>query len=137
MGTSRGKDPDAKREKELAKALAQRGQSATGTVVSMRETGRTRSDGAASEIDFALRFSTGDGRAVEVGVQQFMNGVTLTGLAPGEPVTLMYDRDDPSRVMVQQSPKYVFVKNPNQAFDGNSVVAVPVAEAGQSAIVEG
>src|SRR5260370_2512497 len=54
----------------------------------------------------------------------------LTGLTSGEPVTLAYDREQRSQVMVQQSPKYVLVKNPSQAFDGNSVVAVPVADAG-------
>ena len=61
MGLFRGKDVDAQREKELAKALALRRVTVTGTVVSVEETGRTRSDGAAREIRFAVRFKAGDG----------------------------------------------------------------------------
>jgi hypothetical protein len=35
----------------------------------------------------------------------------------------------PTRVIVQQSPKYVLLRNPNMAFDGKPVIAVLAAEA--------
>jgi hypothetical protein len=41
----------------------------------------------------------------------------------------MYDRSDPAALIVMQSPKFVFVRNPNAAFDGKPMRAVPAAEA--------
>lgn len=120
-----------KGEAELAKAIAKRGVPIEASIVSMRETGETRKDGLARQVEFELSFSPSDGGAVRVTTRQFMNDLTLTGLAPGEPVSILYDRDDPNRVLVQQSPKYVFVRNPNMAFDGNRVIAVTVAEANE------
>ena len=59
-----------------------------------------------------------------------MNDLSLTGLAPGEPVSVLYDRDDPATLIVMQSPKYVFVHNPNAAFGGPTMIAVPATDAG-------
>lgn len=50
--------------------------------------------------------------------------------SPGEPVSVLYDRDDPANLIVMQSPKYVFVHNPNAAFGGPAMIAVPAASAG-------
>jgi hypothetical protein len=120
---------DAARETERAKAVAKRGVAARGTVEAMAATGRTRHEGVGREIAFTIRLDTPAG-AVQVVTRQFMNELTLTGLAPGEPVSVLYDRDDPQCLVVMQSPRYVFVHNPNQAFDGVPMIAVPTAQAG-------
>jgi hypothetical protein len=70
------------------------------------------------------------GTVYEPVVRQFLNDLSLTGLAPGEPVSVLYDRDDPAALIVMQSPKYVFVHNPNAAFGGPTMIAVPTARAG-------
>ncbi len=118
-------------EAELAKAIAKRGTAAEATIVSMRETGQTRAEGAARQVAFELSFATAEGRPVHLSTQQFMNDITMSGLAPGEPERILYDRESPLRVIVQLPPKYVFVRNPNMAFDGKPVVAVLAAEAKQ------
>ena len=91
----------------------------------MTATGQTR-PGGAKEIEFSLRLEVA-GTTYEPVVRQFMNDLSLTGLAPGEPVTVMYDRADPAVLIVMQSPKYVFVNNPNAAFGGPTMIAVPAA----------
>ena len=48
---------------------------------------------------------------------------------PRGPVSVLYDRDDPANLIVMQSPKYVFVHNPNAAFGGPTMIAVPTARA--------
>jgi len=118
-----------KAETELAKAIAKRGSPAEATILSMRETSDTRADGAARQVEFELSFTTAEGVPVRLLTRQFMNDITLTGLAPGEPASILYDRDAPTRVIVQQSPKYVFVRNPNKSFDGKPLMAVLAAEA--------
>ena len=89
-------DPDA----DLAKALAQRGTGGRATVVSMRETGETRGDGVAKEIEFELDLVV-DGDTVRTNHRQYMNRFTLHAVAPGEPVRVLYDREDPQRLMVE------------------------------------
>jgi hypothetical protein len=124
-------------EADLAKAIAKRGSPAEGTIVSMRETGEARAEGVARQVEFELSFTTAEGASVRAVTRQFMNDITLTGLGPGEPVRILYDRDEPTRLIVQQSPKYVFVRNPNAAFDGRPLIAVPVAEAEQRGLTAG
>jgi hypothetical protein len=41
----------------------------------------------------------------------------------------MYDRDDPASLIVMQSPRYVFVHNPNAAFGGPTMIAVRAPDA--------
>ena len=119
----KGKDGAAAVEKNLAQAIAKRGARGEATIIAMTATGQTRADGAAREIEFTLRLEVA-GTACRPVVRQFMNDLSLTGLAPGEPVSVMYDRNDPGVLIVMQSPKYVFVDNPNAAFGGPAVIAV-------------
>ena len=124
----RGKDGLTGGEKDLAKAVAKRGVPSEATITAMTPTGQTRGDGVSKEIEFSLRLEVA-GTAYEPVVRQFLNDLTLTGLAPGEPVSVLYDRDDPANLIVMQSPRYVFVHNPNAAFGGPTMIAVPTARA--------
>jgi hypothetical protein len=92
-------------EAELAKALAQRGARGRATVVSMRETGNER-DGVATEIEFVLDLEVPEDGTVRVTTNQYMNRFTLHKLAPGEPARVMYDRDDPQKVLVEGHARY-------------------------------
>ncbi len=114
-------------EKDLAKAIGKRGVPGQAMITAMSTTGQTRSDGAAREIEFSLRLEVA-GTTYEPVVRQFMNDLSLTGLAPGEPVSVLYDRDNPAVLIVMQSPKYVFVNNPSAAFGGPAMIAVPAAD---------
>jgi hypothetical protein len=127
----KGKDGAAGAEKDLAKAIAKRGAPGQATITAMTATGQTRAGEAAREIEFSLRMEVA-GATYEPVVRQFMNDLTLTGLAPGEPVSVMYDRDDPALLIVMQSPKYVFVHNPSAAFGGATMIAVPAAARGHN-----
>jgi hypothetical protein len=127
----KAKDDDGA-EKNLAKAIGKRGVPAEATITAMAATGRTRSGEVAREIEFTLRLQAG-GTTYEPVVRQFMNDLTLTGLAPGEQATVLYDRDDPNVLIVMQSPKYVFVPNPQAAFGGPAMIAVPAAGPGPGA----
>jgi hypothetical protein len=91
-------------ERDLAAALAKRGVGGRATVVEMRETGATRDD-VAREIEFTLDVQLSDGprRVVH---RQYMNRFTLHGLAPGEPVRILYDREDPQTLMVRGHPRF-------------------------------
>ena len=124
----KGKDGVTGAEKDRAKAVAKRGVPGEATITTMTPTGQTRGDGVGKEIEFSLRLEVA-GTAYEPVVRQFLNDLTLTGLAPGEPVSVLYDRDDPANLIVMQSPKYVFVRNPNAAFGGPTLIAVPAARA--------
>ena len=120
----RDKDP----EKELARALAKCGVAGEATILEMSETGATRTESAVREFDFTLSFAPAGAPApIVTHARQFMSDVALTGLAPHQPVSILYDSEHPHMVMVLQSPKHVFVHNPNQAFDGRPVVAVRAA----------
>jgi hypothetical protein len=92
-------------EGELAKALALRGAQGRATVVSMRETGNER-DGVAKEIAFVLDLELPAGGTERVEVAQYMNRFTLHKLAPGEPARVMYDREDPGKLMVEGHVRY-------------------------------
>ena len=98
----RDKDP----ERELAKAIAKRGVQAQARIESMHETGETRGGGVSKEIELRLSFTPAGGSPAQVTVRQFLNDLTLTGLAPGEPASISYDRDDPTKVVIWGSPKY-------------------------------
>src|SRR3712207_5277171 len=91
----RSKDPT----RALAEAIAKRGVRARGTVEALTPTGEI--NGPAREIEFDITFELeGTGEPTRVKFRQWMNDPTLTGLAPGEPVDISYDRDDPTTVMV-------------------------------------
>lgn len=97
-------------QRELAQAIAERGVRATAAVESMHTTGETDRGGGAREIEFRLRFTDKSARPVVATVTQFMNDVALTGIAAGEPISISYDRDDPRRIVIWGSPKYVVVE---------------------------
>ena len=92
-------------EAELAKALASRGTQGRATVVSMRETGNER-EGVAKEIEFTLDLEVPGQGTVRVTTLQYMNRFTLHKLAPGEPARVMYDREDPQKLMVEGHARY-------------------------------
>ena len=99
----KGKDGATGAEKDLAKAIAKRGVPGEATIAAMTPTGQTRGGEVGKEIEFSLRLEV-TGTAYEPVVRQFLNDLTLTGLAPGEPVSVLYDRDDPANLIVMQSP---------------------------------
>lgn len=104
----RDKDP----ERELARALALRGERVEAEMLALRETGETRGDGAAQQLEMTLRFMPAAEPAPrEVTIRQFMNATTRTGLEPGAPATVLYDRDDPGACMVEGSPRYRITKH--------------------------
>jgi hypothetical protein len=92
-------------EGDLAKALALRGTQGRATVVSMRETGNER-DGVAKEIEFGLDLEVPDEGTERVTTSQYMNRFTLHKLAPGEPARVLYDREDPTKLMVEGHARY-------------------------------
>ncbi len=92
-------------EQELASALAHRGVGGRATVVAMRETGATRAD-VAREVEFTLDLALPSGETVRTVHRQYMNRFTLHGVAPGEPVRVLYDRDDPRTLMVRGHPRF-------------------------------
>src|SRR5918994_762872 len=113
----------SKQESRKAKAIAKRGVRATARIEAMSKTGATREE-VAREYEFELSFKTESGDSTEVTTRQFMNDLTLTGLAPGEEAEISYDRDDPSTIVVHGSPKYRVIQSQGE------LVVVPVAEAG-------
>lgn len=121
-----------KEEKALTKVLAKRGKQAVATIVGMRDTGERKADGVVEVYEFTLEFTpVQGGEPITVTTEANMNEVTLTGLSEGEPVRVLYDPENPMQLLVQGSPKYVAIRNPNVMFDGKMVIAVPVAEANE------
>jgi hypothetical protein len=98
-----------KGEPDLATLIGRRGIPATAEVHAMQPTGRTKEGGAAREFDFRLTFTPHGRKPVEVSVRQFLNELGSTGLAPGAPATILYDRSDPRTVVVTGSPSYRIV----------------------------
>jgi hypothetical protein len=121
-----GDDAAGGSAKDLAKIIAKRGVPGQATIVALAPTGAERHGGVGREIEFELQLTVG-GETHRPVLRQFMNDLTMTGLAAGEPAAVQYDRDDPCTLIVMQSPKYVFLRNPNAAFDGQSMLAVPAA----------
>lgn len=104
----RRKDP----EHDLAKALALRGERVEAEMLALRETGETRGDGAAQQLEMTLRFTPlSEPAPREVTIRQYMNATTGTGLEPGAPANVVYDRDDPAACMVEGSPRYRITKH--------------------------
>ncbi len=87
-----------KREEDLAAAIAKRGVGARAEIADSRPTGATRD--AAYELELTLTFATRDGAPVRVVVRQWFSEVTEAGIEPGAAVEVMYDREDPQRVVV-------------------------------------
>jgi hypothetical protein len=46
------------------------------------------------------------GGTTRVATTQYMNRFTLHGLAPGEPARVMYDREDPRKLLVEGHVRY-------------------------------
>ena len=114
---SRKANPEA----ELAKALATRGAQGRAVVVSMTETGEER-DGVAQEIEFVLDLEVEGRGTVRTTHRQFMNRYTLHALAPGEPARVMYDREDPQKLMVEGHARF------RTDLIGSEIVVVEVAD---------
>lgn len=95
----------SKRDRELAEALAKRGVGGRATIVSMQPTGATRDD-VAREVEFTLDVELPDRQPARVVHRQYMNRFTLHGLAPGEPARILYDRDDPTTLMIRGHPRF-------------------------------
>ena len=87
-----------KREEDLAAAIARRGVGARAEIADTRRTGATRD--AAYELELTLTFTTGDGAPIRVVIRQWFSDVTEAGIEAGATVDVMYDRDDPQRVVV-------------------------------------
>ena len=98
-----------KGEADVSTVIGRRGIPATGQIQAMQPTGRTKEGGAAREFEFRLSFIPHGRKAVEVTLRQFMNELTLTGLEAGAEATLLYDRQDPTTVVVTGSPTYRIV----------------------------
>jgi hypothetical protein len=75
------------------------------TVVELHETGATREQ-IAREVEFTLDLALPGGGTVRTVHRQFMNRFTLHGLRAGEPARVLYDRDDPHRLMVRGHPRF-------------------------------
>ena len=91
-------------EQQLARAIAKRGVAARANIEEMRALGAASADGV-TEYEFRLGFEAG-GRLVRAVVRQRFNSVTATGLAAGEPASIMYDRDAPERLVILGAAKY-------------------------------
>lgn len=119
-----------KEEKALTGVLAKRGKQAIATIIAMQDTDERSADGVVEVHEFTIEFTPLDGGAlIRASTRANMNEVTLTGLAVGEPVRVLYDPENPMQLIIQGSPKYIAIRNPNVMFDGKMVTAVPVAEA--------
>jgi hypothetical protein len=106
MGLFRRKqDP----ERELADAIGKRGLAARAEIEAARATGATRDDGVGRELELTLTFATRDGVPVRAVVRQYFNELTAVGMEAGEAAEVMYDREDPQRVIVMSSARYKFV----------------------------
>ncbi len=82
----RGKDPD----KELARAIAKRGRQARAVVESIE---------LGDPVRMRLSFTPEGGAPVLVDVAQRMPEQTRVGLEPGQPASIMYDAEDPQKVV--------------------------------------
>ncbi len=96
---------------DLATVMARRGIPATANIVAMQATGKTKDGGAAHEYHFTLHYVPHGRGPTDVSFRQFMNELSLTGLAPGEQCTILYDRQDPKTVVVTGSPTYRIVSD--------------------------
>ena len=85
-------------EEDLAAAIAKRGVGARAEIADLRPTGATRD--AAYELELTLAFTMRDGAPVRAVVRQWFSDVTEEGIHAGAAVEVMYDRDDPQRVVV-------------------------------------
>jgi hypothetical protein len=94
---------------DLATVIGRRGIPATGVLHTMQPTGRTKEGGTAREFEFRVSFAPHGLPPVEVTVRQFLNEVNATGLAPGEQVSVLYDRQNAETCVVVGSPQYRIV----------------------------
>lgn len=100
MGFLRRKhDPD----RELAAAIGKRGVGGRARIESVREAGE-------GDLELVLAFTTRDGAPVHAVVRQRFNHLTRVGMEAGEDAEIMYDREDPQRVVVLGSARYKMVE---------------------------
>lgn len=117
MGLFRRKqDPD----QELANAIARRGVAARARIEAVRDTGGSVPGGVGRELELELSFATPERVPVRAVVTQRFNHLTALGLEDGEVAEIMYDREEPERVVVLGSPRY-------RAVDGGFVEVVDPA----------
>ena len=95
----RRKDPVT----ELARAIAKRGVQGRAVVESI--------DASGDPVRMRLSFTPEGGAPVLVDVAQRMPKQTLVGLEPGAPASIMYDAEDPQKVIVLGSPHYRVTKS--------------------------
>jgi hypothetical protein len=101
MGLFRRKrDPD----REVAEAIGKRGLGARAEIEAARPTGEEH------ELELTLSFVTRDGASVRAVVRQRFNELTAVGMEAGEAADIMYDREDPQRVVVMSSARYRIVE---------------------------
>jgi hypothetical protein len=87
-------------ERERAAALAQRGVAGIATIVAMRETGAERGS-ELREVELTLALELPSTGRLHVVHQQFVGRFTGYGLAPGEPVSVLYDRANPQTLAIR------------------------------------
>jgi hypothetical protein len=104
MGFFSRRSPDPQRE--LAEAIGKRGLGARAEIEAARATGATRHDGVGRELELTLSFTTREGASVRAVVRQYFNDLTAVGMDAGEAAQIMYDREDPQRVVVMSSARY-------------------------------
>lgn len=78
----------------------------------------------AKEIEFVLDLEVPDRGTERVTALQHMNRYTLHGLAPGEPVRVIYDREGPGKLMVEGHVRY------RTDVVGGDIVVVEVQDVG-------
>ena len=96
-------------QRELAKAIGKRGLGARAEIEASRATGATRDDGVGRELELTLSFATRAGPPVRAVVRQWFNELTAVGMDAGEAAEIMYDPEDPQRVVVMSSTRYKLV----------------------------
>jgi len=97
MGLFSRKAPDP--DKELARVIGKRGLAARATIENVWATGET-GEGGGRRLELTLSFQTREGAPVRATARQWFNNVTIAGLEAGREAEIMYDREEPSTVVV-------------------------------------
>jgi hypothetical protein len=96
-----GRKHDA--DRELAEAIGKRGVGTRAEIEAARPTG------VENELELTLSYATRKGVSVRAVVRQRFNELTAVGMEAGEAATIMYDREDPQRVVVMGATRYKII----------------------------